>query len=133
MKKIILIFVFVLVTLVGASAQKKFTYSYLSVGSMTSTGSQSYGNNAIWIDFYNGYINVIGCMRYDYSHKNSNGNYVYINPNRSDDKYVISSDYSEAWNMYEYPWFGRTVTTQHHYKYIGKGSQPAVDIINGNR
>lgn len=126
MKKLILIFIFVFATLLGASAQKKITRSYGRVVSFTG-GSQTYGSTAIWIDFYDGYIEVLSCMRYDYSGRNSNGEAVYVSTKRSDDKYIISKGYNEIRNMYDIPWINQTITQTTYYRFIGNGREPAVN------
>lgn len=91
MKKLILICAFIFITIVGASAQKKFTYSYIC------TNAQSDSPVVTWIDFYNGYIEDLGMTRYDFSHIDSDGDSVYINERGN--KYIISSDYSNAWHI----------------------------------
>ena len=125
MKKFIYVFIFVIATLVGASAQKKFTYSYASANSQSETPVVT------WIDFYNGYIKDSGMTQFNYSHTDSNGNFVYINDRGN--TFTFSSDYSEAWHTQKFLLFNQMSQTTKHYKFIGKGSQPAIDMFNGNK
>ena len=71
MKKLILILAFIFITTVGASAQKKFTNSYIC------TNAQTEPPVVTWIDFYKGYIINGGILRYNFSHIDSDGNSIY--------------------------------------------------------
>lgn len=124
MKKLILICAFIFITIVGASAQKKFTYSYICTNARTETPVVT------WIDFYKGYIKVLN-LRYNFAYINSDGDSVYENDRGN--KYIISPDYSEVWEIQKFLLFNQMSQITNHYKYIGKGSQPAIDILNGKR
>lgn len=130
MKKNILVFTFILVTLIGASAQKKFTYSYAYTGTYGEYGSSYGSGHAMWIDFYDGYIMYVGAVRFNYSHKKTDGSLVYSN---SKGNIIVSSDYSNVTKAQQTSFMYQTSWIYNNYKYLGKGSQPAIDFNNENR
>lgn len=80
MKKFILVFTFILVTLIGVSAQRIVkSYGCKNAFQLSSMGMQyttipSYGT---WIEVYDNYILLCG-TKYVFSYVDDNGNNVYL-------------------------------------------------------
>ncbi len=128
MKKIILIFVFVLVTLVGASAQKivksygcKNAFQLSSMG-MQNTSIPSYGT---WIEVYDNYILCCG-TKYVFSYVDDHGKNVYLYHKTMDKKERIhlSPDYSGYTRIWGFSFFNQTVWNQEEWVWIGDGTSP---------